>query len=292
MLTFWIIAALFLLLAFWFILPALLNKSSDDEDVQRREANVLVYKDQNRELDTDLKNGLIGEAQYQQEKTELERRLLEDVAARPATGATKQKGTNSFAYGVAAFIPIGAIALYLVIGNPKGIDLSANPRAIPATAPDQPGTMPPQQIAANVEKLAERLKQNPNDAQGWTMLARSYMMQERFSEAASAYERLTALNANDADAWADYAEALALANGQNLAGKPTEAINRALKIDPKNQKALDLAGSAAFQLNDYQKAIEYWQKLLTSLPPGSDELRTITEQISKAKELAAGKGSR
>jgi len=292
MLTFWIIAALFMLLAFWFILPALLNKSGDDDDVERREANVLVYKDQNRELDADLKNGLIGESQYQQEKTELERRLLEDVAAKSATGATNQKGANSFAYGVAAFIPIGAIALYLVVGNPKGVNPSANPQAIPATAPDRPGMMSPQQTAANVEKLAERLKQNPNDAQGWTMLARSYMMQERFSEAASAYERLTTLNANDADAWADYAEALALANGQNLAGKPTEAINRALKIDPKNQKALDLAGSAAFQVNDYQKAIEYWQKLLTSLPAGSDELRTITAQISKAKELAAGKGSR
>lgn len=292
MLTFWIIAALFLLLAFWFILPALLNKPGADEDVERREANVLVYKDQNRELDADLKDGLIGEEQYQQEKTELERRLLDDVASKSVTGATNQKGANSFAYGVAAFIPIGAIALYLVVGNPKGINLSANPQAIPATAPEQPGTMPPQQIAANIEKLAERLKQNPNDAKGWTMLARSYMMQERFSEAASAYERLTTLNANDADAWADYAEALALANGQNLAGKPTDAINRALKIDPKNQKALDLAGSAAFQVNDYQKAIEYWQKLLTTLPAGSDELRTITEQISKAKELAAGKGSR
>jgi len=292
MLTFWIIAALFILLAFWFILPALLNKSADDEDVERREANVLVYKDQNRELDADLKNGLIGEAQYQQEKTELERRLLEDVAARSPTAAAKQKGTNSFAYGVAAFIPIGAIALYLVIGNPKGVNPSMSLQASPATTPAQPGMMSPEQIAANVDKLAERLKQNPNDAQGWTMLARSYMMQERFSEAASAYERLTTLNANDADAWADYAEALALANGQNLAGKPTEAIDHALKIDPKNQKALDLAGSAAFQASDYKKAIEYWQKLLTSLPPGSDELRTVTEQISKAKELAAGKGSR
>ncbi|HMH42363.1 MAG TPA: c-type cytochrome biogenesis protein CcmI [Pyrinomonadaceae bacterium] len=293
MLTFWIIAALFMLLAFWFILPALLNRPGADEDVERREANVLVYKDQNRELDADLKNGLIGEEQYQVEKAELERRLLDEVAIKStATTAAKQKGTNSFAYGVAVFIPIGAIALYLVIGNPKGIDPSANPQAISATAPDQRGPMSPQQIAANVDKLAERLKQNPNDAQGWTMLARSYMMQERFADAASAYERLTALNGNDADAWADYAEALALANGQNLAGKPAEAIDRALKIDPKNQKALDLAGSAAFQANDYQKAIEYWQKLLASLPAGSEELQTITGQISKAKELAAGKGSR
>ena len=292
MLTFWIIAALLMLFAFWFILPALLNKPGADEDVERREANVLVYKDQNRELDADLKNGLIGEEQYKAEKSELERRLLEDVAAKSAAVAPNKKGTNAFAYGVAAFIPIGAIALYFVVGNPKGVNPSGSPQTIAATAPDQPGTMSQQQIAANVEKLAERLRQNPNDAQGWTMLARSYMMLERFSEAASAYERLTALNANDADAWADYAEALALANGQSLAGKPTEAINRALKIDPKHQKALDLAGSAAFQANDYKKAIEYWQKLLTELPAGSDELQTITAQISKAKELAAGKGSR
>ena len=292
MLTFWIIAALLMLLAFWFILPALLNKPRADEDVERREANVLVYKDQNRELEADLKNGLIGEEQYKAEKSELERRLLEDVAAKSTIESSNQKGTNAFAYSVLVCFPIGAIALYLFVGNSKGINYSANPQAIPATAPNQPGTMSPQQIAANVEKLAERLKQNPNDAQGWTMLARSYMMLERFPEAASAYERLTALNANDAAAWADYAEALALASGQNLAGKPTDALNRALKIDPKNQKALDLAGSAAFQANDYRKAIEYWQKLLALLPAGSDELQTITAQITKAKELAAGKGSR
>src|SRR5258708_29167000 len=133
MLTFWIIAGLMILLALWFVLPALAQKTNDTEEVERREANVLVYKDQNRELDADLKNGLIGEEQYQQEKTELERRLLEDVAAKSASGVTNQKGTNSFAYGVAAFIPIGAIALYLVVGNPKGVDPSANPQAIPAT---------------------------------------------------------------------------------------------------------------------------------------------------------------
>ena len=281
-----------MLLACWFILPALLNKPSADEDVERREANVLVYKDQNRELEADLKNGLIGEEQYKAEISELERRLLEDVSAKSAAVSSNKKGTNAFAYGVGAFIPIGAIALYLIVGNPKSVNSSANAHAIPAVAPDQPGMMSQQQIAANVEKLAERLKQNPNDAQGWTMLARSYMMLERFSEAASAYDRVTALNANNADGWADYAEALALANGQNLAGKPTDAINRALKIDPKNQKALDLAGGAAFQANDYKKAIEYWQKLLTLLPAGSDELQTITGQITKAKELAAGKGSR
>src|SRR2546423_14312595 len=98
MLTFWIIAALLMLLAFWFVLPALLNKPGADEDVERREANILVYKDQNRELDADLKNGLIGQAQYKQEKAELERRLLEDVAAKSEGNPSPRRGTNTFAY--------------------------------------------------------------------------------------------------------------------------------------------------------------------------------------------------
>jgi cytochrome c-type biogenesis protein CcmH len=296
MLTFWILAALMILLALWFILPALLQKPNDAEEVQRREANVFVYRDQNRELEADLKNGLIGDEQYQQDKAELDRRLLEDVTATEDSTATP-KSSNAFAYSVALFIPIGAIVFYLIVGNPNGL----NPATAPATAPNagveqpgpaSPGPMSQEQVAANVAKLAERLKQNPNDPQGWTMLARSYMMQEKFSDAAAAYEKLTALSANDADVWADYAEALALANGQNLAGKPTEAINRALQINPKHQKALDLSGSAAYQAGDYNKAIDQWQKLLKLLPPGSEELKTITDQISKTKELAAGKGSR
>ncbi|MDX6304328.1 MAG: cytochrome c-type biosis protein CcmH, partial [Blastocatellia bacterium] len=81
-------------------------------------------------------------------------------------------------------------------------------------------------------------------------------------------------------------------NGQRLAGKPTDAINRALQIDPKNQKALDLAGSAAYQAGDYQKAIDYWQKLLNQLPAGSEELRAISDQIAKAKQEAGEKSSK
>ena len=292
MLTFWIIAALLILLALWFVLPVLLQKPNQAEEVERLEANVLVYKDQYREVEADLKSDLIGEKQYQTEKQELERRLLEDVSVKPDSNKAQAPVSNSFAYGVAAFIPLGALVFYLSVGNPKGLDATTAPPTAPAAAAAEPGAMSPQQIAANIDKLAERLKQNPNDAQGWQMLARSYLMQERFADAAGALEHLTSINPKDAGAWADYAEALALANGQNLAGKPTEAINRALQIDPNNQKALDLAGTAAYQAGDYQKAMEQWQKLLKLLPAGSEELKTITAQISKAKELAGNKTPR
>jgi len=291
MLTFWIIAALFILLALWFVLPPLLQKADNEKTDDMRAANVLVYKDQLREMEADLKNGLMSEEQYQQDKDELERRLLEDVKVTDPDSPNPSTVTRKFAYGVATVIPIGAIAFYMVVGNPKALSPSLPTAESPAQA-SPGGPMSDQQIAANVDKLAKRLEQNPNDAQGWLMLARSYTSMERFSEAASAYARATALNDGDASIWADYAEALAMSSGQRLAGKPTEAVNRALQIDPKNQKALALAGSAALEAGDYQKAVDYWQKLQLLVPPGSEIAKTLSDEIAKAKKLAGDKGSK
>src|SRR5882762_3575410 len=292
MLTFWLIVALFILFALWFVLPPLLETTGADKSDDLRAANVLVYQDQLKEMEADLKNGLVGEDQYQQDKEELERRLLEDIKTPGLESSSSSRSTRKFAYGVGMAIPVCVVALYFVIGNPKGLSPSLATAEIASPPTQQGGPMSNQQIAANVEKLAKRLEQNPNNAQGWLMLARSYTLMERFADAASAYEHATALNGNDAGIWADYAEASAMANGQRLGGKPTEAINRALLIDPKNQKALDLAGSAAFQAGDYKKAIDYWQKLLAQFPAGSEELRTISDQIAKAKQLADNKGGK
>lgn len=288
MLTFWIITALFILFALWFVLPPLIEKSVDNNREDLRAANVLIYRDQFKEMEADLKNGLMSEEQFQQDKEELERRLLEDVSPFAADLPAPSAAGRKFAYGLAVFIPVGVIAFYFVVGNRGGLA-----QTLPQmTATQQTGAMSPEQIAANVEKLSKKLEQNPNDAQGWQMLARSYMSMERYADAASAYEHVTALNSKDAGAWADYAEAAAMANGQRLAGKPAEAIDRALQIDPKHQKALDLAGSAAFQSGDYQKAIDYWQKLLVLLPPGSEELKSISTQITQTKRLVDAKGAK
>jgi cytochrome c-type biogenesis protein CcmH len=289
MLTFWIIAALFILLALWFVLPPLLQKAENNPGDDMRAANVLIYKDQFQEMEADLKNGLMSEEQYQQDKEELERRLLEDVKVTDS-GSSPSPTTRKFAYAVATAIPIGVIAFYLVVGNPKALSPSLPTAEDPAQASRQGAAMSAQQIAANVDKLAKRLEQNPNDAAGWLMLARSYTSMERFPDATSAYARAIALNDGDATVWADYAEALALSNGQRLAGKPTDALNRALQIDPKNQKALALAGSAAYEAGEYQKAVDYWQKLLPLLPPGSEIAQTVSDEIAKAKKLAADKG--
>ena|SRR5437870_687999 len=119
MILFWIICALMVLLALWFVLPALLQRESEDSQ-ESRTASLLIYQDQFQELEADLKNGLIGAAQYQQEKEELERRLLAEVPAKdkpsPRSGS---KLARNVAYGVAIGIPIAVILFYLAIGNPN-----------------------------------------------------------------------------------------------------------------------------------------------------------------------------
>jgi cytochrome c-type biogenesis protein CcmH len=265
------------------------GESDREMEDERKEANIAVYRDQLSELESDLRNGIVSDEQYAQDREEIERRLLEDTATSQTTKTvTAPALLRNTAYLLGIGLPLVAVIFYLNVGSPKSI--TETPQVASArgqTAAPQERTQ--EQIAANVDKLAQRLQSNPNDAQGWTMLARSYNSMEKWSEAAGAYAKATEQSPNNADLWAEYAFATAMANGRSLEGKPMELINRALKVDPQNSKALQLAGSAAFQAKDYKKAIDYWQQILKQVPAGSEVEQAITERIDEAKRLQTGK---
>ena len=293
MILFWVICALMIVIALAFVLPAVqrADKAEVTSDEGRKQANIAVYRDQLSELQADLRNGIIAEDQYAQDRDEIERRLLEDTAntrSKKTAGAPPITARGT-AYLLGIGIPLVAIIFYLKVGEPN---LIANPAPV-GVPPTATSAAPPErtqeQIEANVAKLAQRLESNPNDPQGWTMLARSYSSMEKYGDAVTAYAKATELNAKDADLWAEYAFATAMAEGKSLEGKPMELINRALKVDPENPKALQLAGSAAYQAKDYKKAIDYWQRVLKKVPPGSEVAETINARINEAKTLAAGK---
>jgi cytochrome c-type biogenesis protein CcmH len=148
--------------------------------------------------------------------------------------------------------------------------------------------MDPQAIEANVAALAKRLEQSPDDAQGWIMLGRSYVSLEKYTDASNAYAKASALKPDDADLLGDYAFALAMTNGRQLQGQPFELIKKALQLDPKNIKALDLAATAEFQAKNYKQAIDYWQKALELVPADAgEEPRTrLSKLIEEAKSLS------
>lgn len=287
MILFWAICALCIVIALAFILPTLLDQKTEEAqeaEVERRNANIAVYRDQLHELARDLKNGIIAQSQYDQDREEIERRLLEDTSGAKTKSApvlvTSDRGT---AYALGLGIPLVAAIFYYNVGQPAGLTAEVPTASMTQEAPPEAGGRSQAQIEANVAALAKKLQANPNDVQGWTTLGRSYSAMERFGEAAGAYAKATELNPNDADLWTDYAFASAMANGQQVQGSAMELVERALKIDPDNAKALQLAGTGAYQAGDYKKAIGYWERVLAKVPPDSEVGKLIKSRIDDAK---------
>lgn len=241
-------------------------------------ANVEIYTDQQAELDTDLMNGLLSQAQYDLAKHELERRLLQDVRDVTEPIATVKK-TYWPSIVTALMVPLLAGGLYFKIGNPSGL----NPPAA-----ELPMISQLQQMESMLPKLEQRLQAEPNDPIGWDMLGKAYMALERYPEAAKAYAALAALQPNEAQVFADYADAQAMAQGQNLAGKPTQLIEQALKLDPSNGKALYLAGFAAQEAGQPKVAIAHWEKLLSQLPPDSEGATVLRQNLAEMNHPSGG----
>lgn len=122
MIIFWMICALMVLMALWFVLPPLWEAATESKADEARAANLLVYQDQLREMAADLKAGLLSEAQFQQDKEELERRLLEDVSNSTSRSPAKPLRSRKLAYAIAIAIPVVALAFYLSVGKPKAVD--------------------------------------------------------------------------------------------------------------------------------------------------------------------------
>jgi cytochrome c-type biogenesis protein CcmH len=285
---FWVICAGLLIIALAFILPPLLQSTPETHkgvtELERTQANIAVYRDQLQELKADLNNGIVNQEQFDQDSEEIEKRLLEDTAKTDHVITSLPEKGRATAYALALAIPLIAVVFYIKIGSPAGFTGPA-PRTTEARqmGPENRGA---EQVAANVQKLADKLKENPADTEGWIMLGRSYTSMERFGEAAGAYAKATELKPNDADLWAEYAFVTAMAGSRKVEGKSLELVNQALKIDPDNAKALQLAGSAAFEAKDYKKAIDLWQRVLSRAPADSELGQAITERINEAKSLA------
>ncbi|MCL5801732.1 MAG: c-type cytochrome biogenesis protein CcmI [Gammaproteobacteria bacterium] len=279
--TFWIVAGAMIIVALVFVLPPLFRQSRV-RTVDRDKLNITVHKDQLAELEADLRNEVISAEHYEQSRQDLMRNLLGDVESTPQDkqpAGDKPGAARGTAIVVAVAIPVLAVAMYSILSQ---MELTHGPQPMESA---QGGGISPEIM---VQRLAERLKSNPNDGEGWARLGLSYGVLGRYKEAAEAYAKALPLMGDNPQLLADYAEVMALSHeDQHLAGQPTELFQKALKLDPDNQKALWLAGMASFQKEDYRSAINYWQRLVASLPPNSEGLDTVKNHIAEAQALAA-----
>lgn len=244
----------------------------------RRAANLAILRDQLAELDNERKEGTLSDTDFAQAKDELQRRLLEETeAGEPALAATAS-GRNSALFLLLA-LPIAAAAGYAILGEPRALDPTMTQSASRAGE---------QQLQGLIDQLAERLKQNPDDVEGWVTLARTYKTLGRFTEAAAAYARGGRLLDENTQLLTDYAETLAQIAGGSLLGRPQELIAKALSIDPDDPQALLLAGAAASEQGKFAAAADYWERLGKQMDPDSEEGRTVAGAVARARAAAAG----
>lgn len=277
MTAFWLIAALFIVVALLIVLTPLLRRRKSGAGTDRDATNVKLYRDELAELERERGDGTLGEQQYLEARREVEQRLLEDVqpdAAKAEAAASGSRATLWAALAVAIALPLVAVLGYLQFGDMSALNPVVRQEGHPIT---------PAGMTKLVDKLADRLKRNPDDATGWTMLGRSYAVLGRFQDSADAYAHAVALVGDDAPLLADYADALAMARGGRLDGEPMQIVQRGLKIDPKNIKLLALAGSAEFSQKNYAGAVKYWDRSLAELAPGSEFRRQIENSIEEAR---------
>jgi cytochrome c-type biogenesis protein CcmH len=287
--AFWTIVSAMTLCVLGLLLRPLLKRQA--QMTSEQEKTLPVYRQQFSELEQDLTNGLLTDEQYQTARHELERRVLEETGSIETSSTTSGGLVNLrfVALSLVMIIPAASGVLYWTLGNPAAMTHpAASPMAAQGGAGDERQMM--EGLNTLMERLKKKLEQNPNDATGWTMLARSYMAMERYADAVPAFDKAFKLNPNNADMLADYADALAIHQGRKLEGKPETLIEKALKVDPNHVKALMLAGTVAYNRKDFALAVKDWERARANLPPGSDpeDGEQIAAAIGDAKQRMGG----
>jgi cytochrome c-type biogenesis protein CcmH len=263
-------AAILVILSLVFLLWSFRRRPAS-ADFSRQQLNAAIYRDQFAELDRDRGEGVLSQDDYDQARAELQRRLLEDSQAEAGRAAQAAPTDRATPIALALGLPLGAILLYLVLGNPAALNPVAHQQRLSQD-----------DIERMVSGLAAKLEKEPENYQGWAMLARSYKSMGRFPEALRAYERTGPMLETSADLLVDYADAMAAANGFDA--KVMAAIERAIKLDPAQPQALWMRGTAAFEVKQYAKAAADWERLLGLLEPGSEDARVVAANIDEARE--------
>ena len=278
---FWIIAGALIFIALLIVLPPLWRTSAQvvvEDDIDQR--NIRIARDRLAELKANKASGGISQIQYDEQVAELEIALTEDLELdKPVMSQGVQSQGRWLIYVLMAAVPLLSGGLYALLGNFQAIDLVNDPAQMAQSEQADAGMPSPEAINQMVAKLADKLKKEPNNLEGWMMLGRSYKVMERYQEAVDAYQQAYKVAGEKAEVILPYAEVLALANKGNWAGLPKELVMKVLAKEPDHPTALWFAAMFNAQQGDKRTAVTYLRKLETVLPPDSPDKQQIHEII-------------
>lgn len=289
MISFILSAIVLVVIAILIVLPAMLKKNKPFSD-EFDDYNVSIAKDRLKELKQLRDSGDITDEVYQKMFDELESTLAIDLSGMQQSTESKEEITEQAGESknklspiiVAVSVPVMAVILYSQLGNFSAAtgDMQQTTSAV-ATSTDE--TQPKMTMEEAVAGLEQRLAQDPENAEGWFMLARSYMSMKDYTKAKQAYQKTIDLVGDEPDLLLRYVDALAMSEGGKLTGSAKPILDKvALKL-PNNPMVLWLSGTAESQLGNYKKALSSWYKLRPMLVGNEKDLTQLNELIAGAE---------
>lgn len=288
---FWILVAVLVAVAIFWLAPALLREHRLVE-LDRKQQNVSIARERLDEIAAEHASGAMTDEVFEQARNELEASLIDDVeqqddiAQQPVSSGKSAKFTWIV---LAVLIPLSTLGLYYELGSPQYLEFAGGNAGhagnIAAHGADTPATMD-----ELIDRLKQRLEQNPQDGDGWYLLSRSYMAESRYAEALDALEKTYTIFGDHPVILVGMADAEAMTRQGDLTGRPTERLEKALEMEPENTTALWLGGMAAQQNGKFQLAVDRWSKLLPLLKTEPQSQQEVTSLIEQAVAEAGASG--
>ncbi len=277
--SFWIAVVVLLALALAILLIPLMRTVRGQQSDQRQQQNIQIAREKKRQLETQLKDAEIDQATYDSAYLDLQTSLALELD-RSAADSEKTRG-KWMAIVVLLAIPAASVSLYLVYGEYRVVE---NPQLALAAPRQQTAAAPQMSLEEMTVAIKQRLKDNPEDAEGWFMLGRTMMTRQQYDQAVTAFQRSNDLLADEPGIMFALADALAMQNNGNLLGEPEELVQRGLKLAPRFPNGLWLAGMAAEQRQDYKSAHRYWSLLLPMIADNPASSREVQGLLATLEE--------
>ncbi len=272
--------ALALVVLVLFVLLRSLRVAQHSADATERltQSNAKVYREQLAELERDLAQGLVSQAEFDDARADIEQRLLQDVrddVAVPVAQSSPQWVRATWA-GLVLLVPAVSLSLYAWVGQPAALDPQVRAQGLGQEE------VSAEKIEKMGRELRARLDKNPDQPEEWVMLSRIERALDRLDAAQQALARALKLSYNPD--WAiERAELLASRDQGRFQGEPWQLIESVLKADPNHLGALLLAGSAAYSESRYRDALSYWERASVWVPAQSTDRPALDAALREAR---------
>lgn len=288
MTLFWFAVGAMLVFAVAAPLLALVRSRTEASLQDSQPENIRIARERLAELEQERRAGAMDAEAFERAKDDLETALAADLAG-AESGTRSRRGGNWAAVAVLLVVPALAIPMYFYLGDPAAVD-GSQVATMPADHPDVAEQQALPSVDEMIARLEARLQQEPDDAQGWYMLGRTYLALGRYEPAARALKRTQELVGDEPDVLVAYADALAMLQGGSLEGEPMALVQRALAREPESPIALWLAGMGHQQAGELDQAISLWEQAKQQMPPDAEARNEIQSLIDSAK-AAGGQAS-